>query len=228
MTRPDGIAPQITAPGDWNTTPGDWYALVAKNIDADATTNFTSIDNVDFESLPSAQKVQPKFPDGQWQAFYSDTGTGSWVPRYPPAMTAQMQITDVGGGITGVGYVYRRNVLALSTARSETFTPGSSFPFTVVGFRATGNGTLTLRLERAGVLVSGFPVSIVSAGAGWEIAQVSGTLDSGVSYVLQASGSGLSTYSIEKGAAHGFNSATYFADGSVTGDSNGDLQFYFA
>jgi len=42
-----------------------------------------------------------------------------------------------------------------------------------------------------------------------------------------ASGSGLTRKSIQKGSAYGFSGATYFADGSVQGDSAADLQFYF-
>jgi hypothetical protein len=64
--------------------------------------------------------------------------------------------------------------------------------------------------------------------SGWTCpAGLDGSLDAGVAYRLVIGGVGLTTYSIEKGSAYGFEASTYFRDGSVDGDSRADLQFYF-
>jgi hypothetical protein len=225
MSRPEGPAPRIVAPADWVTTPGQWYALVARNIDPNPTVNFTSVDGiVFFNTVPADESTQPRFPDGQWQSFYSNTGSGSWGPRYGTAMTAQLQVEYADGRIAGVGYVYRRAVITLGSA-AEVFTPRVNVPFSQIAFRAIGSGTLTLRLESGGGVVA--QGSTISDDGGWDFVSASGTLRAGQSYRLVASGNGLTTKSIQKGSAYGFTPATYYGDGSVEGDSAADLQFYF-
>lgn len=218
MTRPSGIAPRVAV--DWPVTPGAWYALVGKNVAADGRTNFTSVDGIVF-SVPDP--VQPRFPDGQWRTYFSDTGTDGWRARYGAAMTAQLQVECSDGTIAGVGYVYRRTTLDLGTARAETFTPKAARSFGQVCLRAIGTGTLSIRLERGGSAIAQGSVS--HSGPGWSCINASGSLTAGVAHRLVVSGAGLSTYSIEKGAAHGFAPQTYFTDGAVEGDARADLQF---
>jgi hypothetical protein len=225
MSRPDGIAPEIKV--DWKVDAGSWYALVGKNVDSNPRVNFTSIESIALESVNSANSDQPAFPDGQWQTFYSDSGTGNWQPRYGHAMTAQLQFECADGKRFGVGYVYRRQVLGLSNGRAEVFTPNATRSFDKVCVRAWGSGELTVVLERAGEVVARGKASDPRASSWTCPSGMSGEFDAGVRYRLILRGDGMTTYSIEKGSAYGFHSNTYFSDGSVDGDSRADLQFFF-
>jgi hypothetical protein len=219
-------------------TAGQIYHLVFKNIDANPTVNFISVDAL-YQLNPLAP-VQQALGNLDAGVLLSDVD-GSWKPRL--GYTPIYQFSFTNGTTEGVGYIEgwvgAPVPISGASAVRETFTvSGSSVKISSASVRVarvSGNDPLVVRLEDAnGTLIeqATIPASAIpqsNAGAPsyfWASLPFSATytLLAGSTYHLDLESSATSTYEtfpIRKGLAYGFQNTTYFQDGSAQFGLNG-------
>lgn len=218
-------------------TAGQIYHMVFKNIDANPTVNFISVDAL-YQLNPTAP-IQQALGNLDAGVLLSDGG-GPWNPRL--GYTPIYQLSFTNGVTEGVGYIEgwvgAPEPVSGTRAVREAFTvSGSSVKIASVAVRVArvaGNDPLVVRLENAnGVLIeqatipaSAIPQSNATAPSYfWASLPFSTTytLLAGSTYHLDLQSSATSTYEtfpIRKGYAYGFQNTTYFRDGSAQFELN--------
>ncbi len=221
-------------------TPGRLYHVVFRNVDANPTQNYASVDAAAWFGASTSQQRNPGWPNEEMRVLMSQNG-GGWQER--PGHTPILNLTYADGSQSGQGYMevevgHPAVISGTSSLVRERFTPGTARFVSEVGVRVartSGSGGLVMSiLDTAGstlrsvtVNASSVPVlPSVDASAGvWLNGSFSTlTLAAGTTYDLVLSTTGgvvLWTRGIQQGDGYSYAPATYFGDGSLAVSSNG-------
>jgi hypothetical protein len=219
-------------------TAGQIYHMVFKNIDANPTVNFLSVDAM--YEINATGLQAPINSDPTDLALLLNEG-GGWTIRsgYTPIYQLQFQ-----NGVTeGMGYmeawVAAPEPISGTRAVRESFTvSGSDVSFASLGIRVArvnGSDPLVVRLENSdGSLIEegSIPATAITESSSTSPSYfwakytfaTTYTLIPGKSYNLTFESAATSTYQtfpIRKGLAYGFQPTTFFPDGHAEFEQNG-------
>lgn len=249
--------PLVTFSTPPSLTAGDFYHVVFTNINASPSINFFSVDELYYRTATTP--TQPTVSDLASAVLRWRSGVWQRMVGYSPIFELYFSNGDYQGYGYVEAFVMAPEAISGSSAVRESFTvTGTTRSISTLGVRlarVSGSGNLKVRLENgSGTLIeqgylsaSSFPVTspVSYVWATYTFAS-SHSLIAGQTYhlVLEApSTTKYEAYSMEKGAAYGFDKLTYFPDGyaqfnpgtgwvgwSVWSETNlkdSDLQFYF-
>ena len=227
-----GPLPLVSFPTPATLTVGRLYHIVFRNVDANPTANFVSVNGL--FTFADLEPWQPAYTNLDW-ANLVKMGSGSWSDERGSGqgtISPIMALNYANGHVAGVGYmevwVESPKVISGSRKAREVFTvSGSDRRITGVSVRVkrlSGSGPLRVRLETPGgdlIEEGSIPASrIPTTGyASWATYSFSTprTLTTGHGYHLVLSSDSDSSYSVfvlREGSTYGFGPATYFADGT--------------
>jgi hypothetical protein len=244
---------------------GTVYYIVFNNSDPNPTQNFYSVNALYYQQLSSPR--QPAYTDGDWDVILgvplsSNSQAFSWRVRdvsqgltFNPIM--ELQFADgyrLGSGYMEVWVGNPKPISGASRVRQQ-LTPKQDLRVSEASVRVrrvSGNGSLTIRLERSdGRLIeqANLPSTLIDTAAAkwvtWKFARIrSLTRDQGYNLVLSSTAdTRYEAFPIRKGSDYGFSPTTYFNDGYAQFNNGtgwagwdqwggrdlrtGDLQFYF-